>query len=105
MPTKQSIPELAATLPQPFVHAILGRVDDYCAYLTRMEGSYKFHTHERDEMYLVLEGEIEVRFDDGRSEILEPLRTLVVQHGEIHQTVATKPALVLIFKAADLFAE
>ncbi len=105
MPEKQSIADLAALLSQPFMHTVVGRVDDYCAYLSRFEGTYRFHAHNRDEMYLVLQGEIYVEYDDGRKVHLCPQETLVVQAGDIHRSGAEQEALVLMFKACDLFAE
>jgi mannose-6-phosphate isomerase-like protein (cupin superfamily) len=105
MPVKQSVTAIAATLPRPFVHAILGQVDDYCAYLSRFLGTYKFHAHDRDEMYLVLEGEIFIEYDDGRRVQLGPQESLVVQAGEVHRSGAERESLVLMFKARDLFAE
>jgi mannose-6-phosphate isomerase-like protein (cupin superfamily) len=105
MPEKQNIAAVAATLPRPFVHAVLGQVDDYCAYLTRILGTYKFHTHDRDEMYVVLKGKIFIDYDDGRRVQLSPQETLVVRAGEVHRSGAEREALVLMFKARDLFAE
>jgi mannose-6-phosphate isomerase-like protein (cupin superfamily) len=105
MPEKQNIAAVAATLPRPFVHAVLGQVDDYCAYLTRFLGTYKFHTHDRDEMYVVLKGKIFIDYDDGRRVQLGPQETLVVKAGEVHRSGAEREALVLMFKARDLFAE
>ena len=64
---KTSIAEAAELLTQPFTHTVLGQVDDYCAYLSRFEGTYKFHEHAKDEMYVVLEGEIFIDYDDGPS--------------------------------------
>ncbi len=105
MPEKQDIAAIAATLPRPFVHAVLGQVDDYCAYLTRFLGTYRFHAHDRDELYLVLEGEIFIEYDDGRRVQLGPRESLVVKAGEVHRSGAERDSLVLMFKACDLFAE
>jgi mannose-6-phosphate isomerase-like protein (cupin superfamily) len=105
MPEKQNIAAVAATLQRPFVHVVLGQVDDYCAYLSYFEGVYRFHSHNRDEMYMVLQGEIYIEYDDGRKINLRPQETLVVQAGEVHRSGAAHKALVLIFKARDLFAE
>jgi mannose-6-phosphate isomerase-like protein (cupin superfamily) len=105
MPAKQKIADLASTLSQPFMHTVVGRVDDYCAYLSYFEGTYRFHSHNRDEMYLVLQGKVFIEFDDGRKVHLRPQETLVVQAGEVHRSGAEQKALVLMFKACDLFAE
>ena len=102
---KTSITEAAGRLTQPFTHTILGQVDDYCAYLSRFLGSYRFHQHTKDEMYLVLEGEILIDYYDGPSVPLRKGESLVLRAGERHRSRAEKEALVLLFKAAHLFAE
>ncbi len=105
MPDKQSLPDIAAALTRPWYHALVGQVDDYCVYLVRFQGRYKYHAHDRDEMYLVLEGEIFIEYEDGRRVHLRPRESLVVLAGEVHRSGAEQEALVLMFKAHDLFAE
>ena len=102
---KNSIAETAELLTQPFTHSVLGQVDEYCAYLSRFEGTWKFHDHAKDEMYLVLEGEIFVDYYDGPSILVREGETLVVKAGEHHRSRAGEDSLVLMFKAAHLFAE
>ena len=102
---KTSIAEAAELLTQPFTHRVLGQVDDYCAYLSRFQGSYRFHEHAKDEMYVVLDGEVFIDYYDGPSVPLRQGETLVVKAGERHRSRADKESLVLLFKAAHLFAE
>lgn len=102
---KTSIAEAAALLVQPFTHTVVGQVDDYCAYLSRFQGAYKFHEHAKDEMYLVLEGEILIDYYDGPTVPVRRGEALVLRAGERHRSRAEKEALVLMFKAAHLFAE
>jgi mannose-6-phosphate isomerase-like protein (cupin superfamily) len=102
---KVSIAGAAGLLSKPFTHTILGQVDDYCAYLSRFAGSYKFHEHAKDEMYVVLEGEIFIDYYDGPSVPVRQGETLVVRAGERHRSRAENDSLVLLFKAAHLFAE
>ena len=105
MEQKLSIAEAASRLTEPFKHQVVGQVDDYCAYLTRIEGTYLFHQHAKDEMYLVLEGEIGVDYADGTSVTVGQGESLVVRAGEKHRSRSEQGALVLMFKARDLFAE
>jgi len=105
MSDKVNIAQVATRLTEPFKHLVVGQVDDYCAYLTRIKGTYLFHQHARDEMYLVLEGEIEVDYDDGASVTVGQGESLVVRAGERHRSRSEQGALVLMFKARDLFAE
>jgi mannose-6-phosphate isomerase-like protein (cupin superfamily) len=100
-----SIEQARAKLSRPWLHTVLGQVDDYCAYLCRFQGTYQFHQHDRDEMYLVLEGEPFIEYDDGARFGLRPGDTMVVKAGNVHRSGADDEALVLMFKARDLFAE
>jgi len=100
-----SIENAKARLPRPWIHTVVGQVDDYCAYLCRFQGAYQFHRHVKDEMYLVLEGEIFIEYQGGPTLRLEEGDTLVVKAGEVHRSGAEHYALVLMFKARDLFAE
>lgn len=102
---KTSIAESAKLLSQPFTHTVLGLVDDYCAYLSRFQGTYKFHEHAKDEMYVVLEGKIFIDYHNGPSVPVHQGEVLVVKAGERHRSRAEEDALVLMFKAAHLFAE
>jgi mannose-6-phosphate isomerase-like protein (cupin superfamily) len=102
---KRVLTKVAQSLTEPFKHIAVGQVDDYCAYLTRMEGAYLFHQHPRDEMYLVLEGEIFIDYADGSTVTLGEGESLVVRAGERHRSRAETGALVLMFKSRDMFAE
>jgi mannose-6-phosphate isomerase-like protein (cupin superfamily) len=102
---KSILAKVARDITEPFTHILVGQVDDYCAYLTRIEGTYLFHQHPKDEMYLVLEGEIAVDYADGISVTVNQGESLVVRAGEKHRSRSEKGALVLMFKARDLFAE
>ncbi len=105
MKAKANIAQAAVRLTEPFKHVAIGRVDDYCAYLTRIQGTYLFHQHAKDEMYLVMEGEITVDYADGSSVTVGQGESLVVEAGERHRSRSEAGALVLMFKACDLFAE
>ncbi len=105
MPEKVHVTQVASRITDPFKHLVIGQVDDYCVYLVRIEGTYLFHQHAKDEMYLVLEGEMAVDYSDGTSVTLNRRESLVVQTGEKHRSRSEDGALVLMFKARDMFAE
>ena len=100
-----SIAETAETLTQALTHTVLVQVDEYCAYLSRLVGSWKFHEHARDELYVVWKGEIFIDYYDGPSVPVRQGESLVVKSGERHRSRAEEEALVLMFKAAQMFAE
>ncbi len=105
MANKTNIAQIAAALTQPFTHRVVGQVDDYCVYLSRFKGEYRFHQHAKDELYLVLEGEIGIDYPDGRRVTVGEGEALVVEAHETHRSRSDEGALVLMFKAKDLFAE
>jgi len=102
---KVILADIARGLTEPFKHSVVGQVDDYCAYMTRIEGTYLFHQHARDEMYMVTEGEIVVDYDDDVSVTVGQGESLVVQAGVKHRSRSEQGALVLMFKAREMFAE
>jgi mannose-6-phosphate isomerase-like protein (cupin superfamily) len=95
---KHNINEIASRLKEPFKRVMVGQVDDYCVFLVRIEGSYLFHQHPKDEMYLVLEGEVAIDQADGSSVILREGDTTVARAGEKHRSRSDEGAVVLIFK-------
>jgi mannose-6-phosphate isomerase-like protein (cupin superfamily) len=105
MVEKTSVQEVAARLEGYFTHLPLGVIDDHSAYLSRFKGMYIMHKHDKDEMYLVLEGEAVIEFADGSNIILQPQDALVVPAGTEHRSGSDKGALVLMFKHSGMFAE
>ncbi len=104
MPNKTTIEELAAMLTKPYTHLELGQVNDHAAYLVHFQGEYPFHRHTRDEMYLVLEGEIEIRFLNQPAQKLIKNESTVVRGYTTHSPYSEAGALVLMFKPKEMFA-
>jgi mannose-6-phosphate isomerase-like protein (cupin superfamily) len=98
MEEKQNIHELASHLGESFKRVMVGQVDNYVAFIVRIEGSYLFHQHPRDEMYLVLEGELAVDYDDGSSVTLKKGDCWTAQAGMRHRSRSEEGAVALIFK-------
>jgi len=105
MEPKHNINEMISRLTRSFERMMVGQVDDYCAFLVRIEGAYLFHEHPKDEMYLVLDGELAVDYDGGRTVILKKGDTLVARAGEMHRSRSDKGAVALIFKAMDILSD
>lgn len=98
MEQKHNIFEMISRLEEPLKRVMVGQVDDYCAFLVRIEGSYLFHQHPKDEMYIVLEGELVVDYADGSKTVLRKGDTLVAHAGEKHRSRSDEGAVTLIFK-------
>ncbi len=104
MSNKMSIDELAAILTQPYTHLELGQVNDHAAYVVHFKGSYPSHRHTKDEMYLVLEGEIKLEFLNQPPLILKKNESTVVRAYTTHNPNSDEGALVLMIKPKEMFA-
>ena len=67
-------------------------------FLVRIGGSYLFHQHPKDELYIVLEGELAVDFDGGETIVLRKGDSLVARAGRKHRSRSDEGAVALIFK-------
>jgi mannose-6-phosphate isomerase-like protein (cupin superfamily) len=104
MSSTTSIDELAVLLTQPYTHLELGRVNDHAVYLVRFKGDYSFHRHTRDEMYLVLEGQVKILFAHQPPLALKQNECVVVRAYTVHSPSSEEGALVLMFKPKEMFA-
>jgi mannose-6-phosphate isomerase-like protein (cupin superfamily) len=104
MEEKQNIYDLASHLGESFRRVFVGLVDEYVAFLVRIAGSYLFHQHPKDELYIVLDGELAVDFDGGETVVLKKGDSLVARAGQKHRSRSDEGAVALIFKAVDILS-
>jgi len=79
---------------------IVGTVNDSHVKVAKFLGDFLWHSHDADEMFYVLKGELAVRFRD-RDVILEEGEFIVVPKGVEHMPVAEKEAHVMLFESKD----
>jgi mannose-6-phosphate isomerase-like protein (cupin superfamily) len=103
MASKTSIAELAALLTSPYSHLELGQVNDHAAYVMNFKDVYPFHRHIMDELYLVLEGEITIRFKNAQPITLKKGESTVVRAYTTHSSESMEGALVLMVKPKEMF--
>lgn len=78
--------------------AIAGEVGEMHVKLVKLSGEFVWHHHENeDEMFLVMEGELVMRFLDG-DQTLRPGEFIVVPKGVEHCPVAAEGASVMLFE-------
>ncbi len=104
MPSKTSTEELAALLTKPYVHLELGQVNDHAVYLVRFKGDYVLHRHTKDEMYMVVDGEVKILFPNQSPLVLKKGDSTVVRAFTTHGSSSDQGALVMIFKPKEMFA-
>jgi mannose-6-phosphate isomerase-like protein (cupin superfamily) len=75
---------------------IVGEVNDQYVKVVKLKGEFVWHRHEgEDELFLVLKGELTIRFRDGDVQLGEG-EMLVVPCGVEHLPIATEEAHVLL---------
>jgi mannose-6-phosphate isomerase-like protein (cupin superfamily) len=104
MAYKTSIAELSSLLTTPYSHLELGQVNDHAAYVMNFKNVYPMHRHIMDELYLVLEGEITIRFKNEAAPItLRKGESTVVRAYTTHSSESLEGALVLMVKPKEMF--
>ncbi len=89
-----------ALIREPWVPRVVGELNGQYVKLVRFEGEYVWHHHEHeDELFLVLEGRIDIQFRD-RTVTLNEGEFCIVPRGVEHRPVAARPAAVLLFEPA-----
>lgn len=77
---------------------IAGEVNDSHVKLVKLKGEFIWHRHEReDEMFLVVKGELTIRFRDSELHLREG-EFAIVPRGVEHMPVAEDEAHVLLFE-------
>ena len=78
---------------------VVDEVNDSCLRLAVNEGTYEWHHHPNsDELFVVLEGELRVEFQEQDARVLKPGDTLTVPRGVIHRTIARGRTVNLCFE-------
>ena len=89
-----------STFTETWSPKIVGELNGQQVKLVKLKGEYVWHHHaDEDELFLVVEGAIEIHFRD-RVVTLREGEFCIVPRGVEHKPVAKKPASVLLFEPA-----
>jgi mannose-6-phosphate isomerase-like protein (cupin superfamily) len=94
----------SALVGEAYRNQVLSRVNTSCLRLAVVDGEYPWHKHPRtDELFLVVEGCLEIELADSRSFSLGPWQGVVIPAGEVHRTRGIGRTVNLCFEelAAD----
>jgi mannose-6-phosphate isomerase-like protein (cupin superfamily) len=81
-------------------NVVLSRVNTSCVRLAVFHGEYRWHHHPTsDELFLVVEGRLEIDLADGPTLALGPWQSVVVPAGVVHRTRAVGRTVNLTFEA------
>lgn len=87
-------------ISEGYRNMVLSRVNSSCLRLAVFQGEYRWHHHPRsDELFLVVDGRLEIELADGRTLALDPWQALVVPAGTVHRTRAVGRTVNLTFEA------
>lgn len=77
---------------------VVARMNDQYVKVAKLKGEFVWHQHEHeDEMFLVLYGQLIIRFEDGEV-ALGPGDVYVVPRGERHNPVAAEECGIALFE-------
>jgi len=96
MASKVSLAEKFATFTEHWAPRIVGRYEGHEVRIARLEGEFTWHSHEHDELFLLIEGRLDVLFRD-RTEVMEPGDLLVIAKGEEHLPIARHGEVKILF--------
>ena len=79
---------------------IIAQMNDYHFKIVKVQGEFVWHDHpETDEVFLVLNGQLEIQFRDG-AVVLSRGEMFVVPKGTEHKPVAEKECHILLVEPA-----
>ena len=97
----------AAAVTADYRNQVLTRINTSCLRLAVMTGEYPWHHHpDSDELFLIVEGRLEIDLDGGPTLCLDPWQSVVVPAGTVHRTRASGRTVNLCFEhvgAATVF--
>lgn len=98
-----------AAVTDAYRNQVLSRVNTSCLRLAVMTGEYPWHHHpDADELFLIVEGRLEIDLAEGPTLSLGPWQCVVVPAGTVHRTRAHGRTVNLCFEsigAATVFAD
>lgn len=97
---KINLAEKLASFDEVYVPKVVAELNDQYVKVVKIEGEYPWHRHDdEDELFLVLEGSITIRFRDSQVD-LSAGEFVVVPRGVEHSPDADEKASVLLFEPA-----
>jgi mannose-6-phosphate isomerase-like protein (cupin superfamily) len=79
---------------------IIAQMNDYHFKLAKLQGEFLWHNHpETDEVFIVLQGQLEIQFRDGQV-ILKEGEMFVVPKGKEHKPVAEQECHIMLVEPA-----
>ncbi|MEO0093491.1 MAG: cupin domain-containing protein [candidate division WOR-3 bacterium] len=99
---KINFDSLAQSIKKPWSPIEIVRMNGYHLLLSRFEGTYRFHKHDAEELFFVLKGQITIELEKDEKVSLKEGEGLLLPKGLAHRSIASEPALVMMFERTNL---
>jgi len=97
-----SITDAIAGIDAPWRPQVLALANDAVVRVARLEGAFRWHHHDEDELFLCWDGRFVIELDGGRSVPLQAGELFVVPRGTEHRPVAEDgPAHALVLERPE----
>src|SRR5690242_3106637 len=103
---KINLSTLSQSITDQYKNFVVNSVNDSCIRMAVMAGTYPWHFHPAsDELFMVLEGELFIDFQDRDTVSLKPNDIFTIPAGVVHRTRATQRTVNLCFEHSDAASE
>ena len=91
--------ELTKDIKDQHKNFVVSNINSHCLRIAVFTGEYDWHYHSNsDELFIVLEGELLIDFEDGETAVLKPNDSILIPACKIHRTRALKRTVNLCFE-------
>lgn len=89
MAVKIALADKLAGFTEQWAPRIVARYEGHEVRLAKLEGEFTWHSHDHDELFLIVSGELDIEMRD-RTETLRAGELIVIPRGTEHRPVARK---------------
>ena len=90
------------TFTEPWSPLTVAVMNDYDVRVVRTHGEFTWHSHpQTDELFLVLQGSLTIRFEDDDEVVLGPGQMYIVPKGRKHQPFSPEGAEVVLIEPSE----
>ena len=95
--------QLSDTVTERYKNFVVETVNNSCLRMSVNHGLYNWHLHDNsDELFIVIEGELQVELSDNRVFRLKPFDFLKMPKGTVHRTRSETRTVNLVYESMDM---
>jgi len=95
--------QLSDSVTERYKNFVVETVNNNCLRMSVNHGLFDWHLHDNsDELFIVIEGELQVELPDARVFALKPFDFLKMPKGTVHRTRSEKRTVNLVYESIDM---